>query len=249
MPEQTPSPPRTLIAVATPGEANALARAWDAALPDELHRPWRTIEVHAGIDLVVTGVGKANAAGGVASTLHPRVHDLVLSVGIAGALPLDHADEPLAPGSLVVASTCIFADEGLISPGSFQTLSGLGFPSTPTGEAIPCDARWTALVGNLADATAPIASVSTCSGTDESARDVRARTGALAEAMEGAAVALVAARLGVAMVEVRAISNTTGNRATQRWDLRAAFDRLSEWGRALPRVLERGREGHDLRGV
>ena len=57
-----------------------------------------------------------------------------------------------------------------------------------------------------------------------------ARTGAIAEAMEGGAVGVSAARVGggVWFSELRVISNTTGDRAGQRWDLSRALARLSE---------------------
>lgn len=87
------------------------------------------------------------------------------------------------------------------------------------------------MVGALAPtgwAQAPIATVSSCSGTSTRASLIAASTGAWAEAMEGAAVALVAARLGVHYAEVRVISNTTGDREGQRWDLATALARLTE---------------------
>jgi futalosine hydrolase len=54
------------------------------------------------------------------------------------------------------------------------------------------------------------------------------RTGALVEAMEGAAAALVARRLGVPMAEVRVISNTTGDRKAQRWEMSDALATLAQ---------------------
>jgi futalosine hydrolase len=74
-----------------------------------------------------------------------------------------------------------------------------------------------------------IATVSTCSGTNALAREIVTRTGAEVEAMEGAAVGLVASRLGVGFAEVRVISNTTGDRGSQQWDLPGALAALREW--------------------
>jgi len=73
----------------------------------------------------------------------------------------------------------------------------------------------------------PIATVATCSGTDAAAAEVARRTGALAEAMEGAAVVHAARRLHVPAIELRSISNTTGDRARQQWDLALALRSLS----------------------
>jgi futalosine hydrolase len=73
-----------------------------------------------------------------------------------------------------------------------------------------------------------IATVSTCSGRDDLARAVATRTGAAAEAMEGAAVALAARRMNVRYGEVRAVSNTTGDRDRQRWAIGPALAVLSD---------------------
>ena len=74
----------------------------------------------------------------------------------------------------------------------------------------------------------PIATVATCSGTDDAAREVVIRTGALAEAMEGAAVVHAALRLDLPGIELRSISNTTGDRGQQRWDLPRGLSALRE---------------------
>ena len=61
-----------------------------------------------------------------------------------------------------------------------------------------------------------------------------ARTKAVAEAMEGAAVVHAARRLGVPAIELRVISNTTGDRDNQKWDLAGA---LAALGRSLGEAL------------
>ena len=44
--------------------------------------------------------------------------------------------------------------------------------------------------------------------------------------MEGAAVAHTAQRLGIKAIEIRVISNTTGTRETQKWDINLALSNL-----------------------
>jgi futalosine hydrolase len=44
--------------------------------------------------------------------------------------------------------------------------------------------------------------------------------------MEGAAVVHAARLAGLLAIEIRAISNTTGNRDAQQWDLGLALDNL-----------------------
>lgn len=228
-----PGPPgRVLLATAAPAEGRALLRALGAD-PAWADRPWTLHRIGPRFDLIVTGIGKSNAAGAVARALDPASHRAVISTGVAGALP----GSGLAPGASVLAPRSTFADEGLESPDGFLDCAALGFPlGTPAqadGSAVHADPALLAALSPLADVQADIATVSTCSGTDALARRVRGRTGAAAEAMEGAAVGLVAARLAVPFAELRVISNTTGDRAAQAWNLPGALDAL---GRLIGRL-------------
>ena len=183
-------------------------------------RPWQLIPAARNADLVMTGVGKAAAAAGVARALNPAVHQLVLSIGIAGT----YTNAPLS--SIITATRSVFADEGVQTPRAFTDLAALGFPPTDAGMAIPIAPHVLAALSPLADQSGPIATVSTCSGTDTLAAELRQRTGAVAEAMEGAAVGLVAHRLAVPFGELRVISNTTGDRDRQVWRLHDALASL-----------------------
>lgn len=222
---------RPLIVVATAREAGAIP-GFGAGQPVS---EWTRLEwAHA--DVVISGVGKANAAAAVARTLDPARHGLVLSVGIAGALPgAGGAPPSLTIGSVVCADRCVYADEGILTPEGFTGGAAMGFALGPFDDrgvqTLPALRTLAAQHGAL---IGPVATVSTCSGTDALARAVAQRTGAIAEAMEGAAAAHAAARLGVAAAEVRAISNTTGDRARQRWDIGAALDSLNA---VLGRIL------------
>jgi futalosine hydrolase len=217
-------PDRCLIAVAAPAEARAVLAAFrgDLALAE---RTWQLTPLDAHCDLVITGIGKANAAGAVARVLDPTRHSWTLSTGVAGSLP----GSGLSIGGSVAATQAVFADEGLQTEAQFSDCAAMGFPLADfPGSAVPLDAGLVTALQPLSDAQGPIATVSTCSGTDALAQTIRERTGALAEAMEGAAVALVARRLGFRSAELRIVSNTTGRRDGQRWDLRGALARLSD---------------------
>jgi futalosine hydrolase len=206
-----------VLVVAASAEANA---AFDGAGAPRTADTWCHHRLNDRLGLLISGIGKANAGAATARLVDPATTSCVVSLGLAGALP----GSGLRPGDVVVATRSVFADEGLLTPDGFQTCAEMGLPIAPHGDEPPASP---AILGTLeADARAPVATVSTCSGTDEAARLVVARTGAVAEAMEGAAVLLVAARLGIPGVEVRIISNTTGDRARQRWDLAGALARL-----------------------
>lgn len=118
----------------------------------------------------------------------------------------------------------------MITREGFTSISEMGFPvaTFAEGNSIPADpdAR-DRLAGLLPDAiVGSIATVATCSGTDGLAMQIADRTGAIAEAMEGAAVLHAAGLLGAPALEIRTISNRTGERERQGWDLEAAFTAL-----------------------
>ncbi len=212
---------RLLLAVAAESEARAILSACDAD-PRWAQTQWLAHRLADDRDLVVTGIGKANAAGAVSRVAASTEYSLIISLGVAGALP----GSALNIGDAVVAVRSVFADEGLVTPERFEPMSELGFAPAPglTDQSVPSDTEAAGAYLSLSGAAAgPIATVSTCSGTDERAAEIVARTGALAEAMEGAAVGLVAHRFGIRFAEVRLISNTTGLRSDQVWDLPAAL--------------------------
>ncbi|MCB9845955.1 MAG: futalosine hydrolase [Phycisphaeraceae bacterium] len=240
---------RVLVVVAAPLEAEAVLRA---AGVDEgwAGVPWTPHRIGDGVDLVVSGVGKACAAG--ATVAGWRGHEWVLSLGIGGALP----GSGLALGTVVGATWAVLADEGVRTGGGFEDLARMGFPPVEGMEAGSKGAgRWMrdepgrVAAGMAVEAGLPraievqvrgvIATVSTCSGTDALAAEVVARTGAVVEAMEGAAVGVAARRLSrakgveIGFGEVRVVSNTTGDRERQVWDVKGASPRLGEVARAI----------------
>lgn len=224
---------RVLAAVAAPAEARAvLVRA--GADPGLAAHAWELHPLGDRLDLLVTGVGKANAAGAVSRLLDPDRHAGVVNLGVAGALP----GAGLELGAVVVAHESVYADEGLLLPdGRFVDCGAMGFPlAPPLGVRFPGTPAWISALEPLGveAGLCGVATVSTCSGSDDLAARVRGRTGAGAEAMEGAAVGQAVARLGthhratLGFAEVRVISNTTGDRPGQRWDLAGALARLGD---------------------
>jgi futalosine hydrolase len=213
---------RTLIVVAAPRECRAVIDglgAHDLNLPDS----WIPVPIDR-FDVVMSGVGKSNAAGAAARFLDPSAHARVLSVGIAGSLP----GSALELLDLVIATESVFADEGIGADTGFIPISEAGFGPFRDGSlSAQHDPSW---LGIPEARRGTIATVSWCSGSDSCAQGVVDRTGAICEAMEGASVALAANRVDPDIVtgELRVISNTTGDRATQRWALDDSLDRLRE---------------------
>lgn len=198
---------------------------------------WVRLPLGSGCDAVVTGVGKANAAGAVARTLDLTRHAGVLNAGIAGLLPSEprsgietgtYKFGPDSLGLVVLGTSSVFADEGVATPTGFLGFSDVGFPLVGDADEVPIDPVWHDHLARFSDVEGGIATVSTCSGTDAMARAVHDRTGAIAEACEGAAAGTSAGRVGVRFAEIRVLSNTTGDREGQRWAMGPALDRLGE---------------------
>jgi futalosine hydrolase len=173
--------------------------------------------------VVVGGIGRTNAAVATTTAIHDEgPFDFVISAGVAGSLP----DSGLSIGDIVVASSCFYVEEGLITPDGFQDMKAMGFSLGDfSGNTVPVDSTLLGRLGAIG-VTGSIATVATCSGTDEQAALVADRTCCLCEAMEGAAVVHAARLAGLLAIEIRAISNTTGNRDAQQWDLGLALDNL-----------------------
>jgi futalosine hydrolase len=68
----------------------------------------------------------------------------------------------------------------------------------------------------------------TCTGTDDDAQAIEARTGGAVESMEGAAIAHVAALAGIPVGEIRGISNLVGNRDRSSWRVKEAASAAQE---------------------
>lgn len=182
--------------------------------------------------VIAGGIGRTNAAAATTQAiLEHGPFRAVCSVGIAGVLP--GAD--LAIGETLVAEACIYAEEGLLTSDAFMDVAAMGFSLGDfPGNQVPVDKELLQQL-NQHMPTGRIATVATCSGSDLQAELIARRTSAIAEAMEGAAVVHAARRLGVPAIEIRTISNTTGDRQHQQWDLDGALHAMS---RDIPSILE-----------
>ncbi len=197
---------RILIITAVQAEADAIGRP-------------------SGTFVVAGGIGRTNAAAATtAAILSDGPFTWVMSAGIAGALP----NSELGIGEIVIANKCVYAEEGLITPGGFQDMKQMGFSlGNFEGNSVPVDSWMLELLSPLGTVGA-IATVSTCSGTDERAELVEERTGCICEAMEGAAVVHAANRVSASGIEIRTISNTSGDRDSQQWDIELALNNLGQ---------------------
>ncbi len=184
------------------------------------------------------GVGKAAAAATLAAELAAvpaaRRPSVLVLYGVGGALPARAPEVPLGVGELCVVVEDVLADDGRQEVGRFVDLAGLGFGEVRFAMDRARSARAARLLGVR---TVGGATVSACSATDAAAAQIAARTGALVESMEGAAVALVCARFGVGLVQLRAVANRTGDRYAEGADFAGAIAWLHA---GLARLVEAG---------
>jgi futalosine hydrolase len=202
------------------------ARPLDLGLPAAVRGRCGEMPVLA----IATGVGKTNAAHGVTLAIERAAPAGILSFGVAGAFP----GSGLRVGELAVATAEVYGDEGSFSPAGWLSTRELGFPlaASPAGPCyneFPLDRERTAAAARLLEGagqgvrTGTFVTLSSCSGTDARAAEVESRFGAIAETMEGAAHAHVAALRDLPFLEVRGISNVVEDRDPARWDLPAAI--------------------------
>jgi futalosine hydrolase len=173
------------------------------------------------VTIVCTGVGPVNAAHAVTVAITQRRPDAILVCGVGGAYP----GSGLAVGDVVCADIECYGDLGASSPAGFLDMRSLGFPIIPGSPPVYND---------LPLQVSPVArrvkfvTVSTCTGIDDVAREIEARTGGAVENMEGAAVAHVACLHGIPAGELRGISNLVTNREISAWKLKEAAQAAQE---------------------
>lgn len=206
---------------------------------------WRRALRELDLSVALSGVGKSVAAARTAALASTSSYQLCVNVGIAGAF----RESGLAPGDVVVATDEVLADEGTLTPSGFVPLDLMNLPYTwgfnhfqlphPLGMKPELLSMANGELG-FRVVTGSLCTVSTCSGTDERAREIYARYGCLAESMEGASCAIAARTAHTPFVEVRGISNFTGDRYPAQWRIpeaaenaqRVVLQLLESWSEA-----------------
>jgi futalosine hydrolase len=237
-----------LVVVAAPSEAKAVAAALNCNPPI---CNWEPVPAGEGWSLIRSGVGKVNATIATTRALATFTQPpIVLNLGVCGALPSITNSPALPLLSIVLATASGYSDEGALTTTGFIDMSSLGFPMWDGASA---DKGRSSLINTDPPLRAtlesalrphfttrlhlgPIATVSTCSGTDAAAHETAARTSAIAEAMEGAAIAHALqpiANTAHNFAELRVVSNTTGDRDKQTWDLPGSLAMLTQLTVAL----------------
>ncbi len=183
----------------------------------------------AGNDIVLShcGIGQVNMAIQLTRLLNKYTPDAVLLCGCGGFYPASG----LKIGDLALAITEFHADLGVATAGEFIPLEHLNLPQQPelapvVRQSFPLDRQ---LLKHARQVFPEIvcgtfATVNCCSGTPDLSRELEQRSGAICENMEGAAAAQVCESFGIPLLELRGMSNPTGSREPQQWDINAGAE-------------------------
>jgi futalosine hydrolase len=183
--------------------------------------------------VLCVGTGKTAAAVTLARALALEPAALVVAFGVAGAYP----GSGLAIGDVCLVAQDLLADDGVEDEHGFRDLAAMELGTNGPWHADP--ARTTELASLLACPVVLAATVSTCSATDRASTLLAARTSAAIETMEGAAIAAACQYADVPWIQLRAVSNRTGDRSAAGWDLPRALHALHEAVRASAAALQR----------
>ncbi|MEE9385713.1 MAG: futalosine hydrolase [Nannocystaceae bacterium] len=201
-----------------------------------------------GVAPLALGVGKTASASTLTDALvrNPEIRGVLL-FGVCGAYRrrAGGSESALAVGDLCVVDSEWLADEGVDTPDGFLSLSDLDLGSEGGAGAVgPFAAdqlRSAAAADQLGAPRVHGVTVSTCNAADTRAERVVRRSQAvwpgverdLVETMEGAAVAWVCGWRRMPWLQVRCVSNWTGDRCWGQWQLETAIDRVQRAVRTL----------------
>lgn len=224
--------PRILFCVAAPAECRSVLEAFGVA---ERPSSGGLARLAEGVDLLATGVGPTVSGVNAAAGLAAADYSAAISLGIGGAYP-DSGVELL---QTVLSTRSVLADQGRQDADSFAGLAEMGFGPFAGRDEAATSPELVEALSPLADRQGPVATVGAASGSDARAAELEQRSGAIVEAMEGAAVHLACLRAGVAFAELRVISNRVGDRGRHPWRLAEALDRLGPLAREAAGALRR----------
>jgi futalosine hydrolase len=176
---------------------------------------------------LVTGVGCLETAV-VLTRFLAREHrpiTAIINCGVAGAF----VGAGPAILDLCLADHETQADAGVWTPDGILAFDTITVPTRFPLHGPLLDQAHTILTGHgLTPWLGPMVSVLAVSGTQARGEGLRTRFSALAENMEGAAVARVAQEFLLPCLELRAISNMVEDRDLTGWQLAPAMERLAE---------------------
>lgn len=176
-------------------------------------------------DILVTGVGMMATAWQLAKYISIKKPELVLQAGIAGCF-----DTNIPLTKVFSVKTDLVGDLGVQEQGVWKDVFDMGlsmatrFPFTRKELRNPHKE----LLKKIKLPRAKAITVNTISSGKKQAAERFAHYGALLESMEGAALHYVCLQENIPFVQLRSISNYTGERNKKKWRIAEAIETLNK---------------------
>jgi futalosine hydrolase len=177
-----------------------------------------------GCQIAVCGFGPVQSIVETAALLANGQFERVTLIGIAGTY--DETQLPI--GSATFFDSVCVTDIGAGQGTEFQSAAELGWPSVASkmgsetaGEILP-------LTSPMGPTNHRLLTVCSASGNQWVANERAMQYQAVAEDMEGFAVALLCRKFGIACSILRGISNLAGDRHHSRWQITPALEAVIE---------------------
>lgn len=176
------------------------------------------------VDVLITGVGVPSAVYHLQKRIHQVDYDLIIQAGIAGGFSAG-----IALGQVVSVKQDCFADIGFEEKELFTPVFDTGFADK---DEFPFTNGW--LLNspeNLQYAGLPEVKAITVNKVSDSVLQKQqfiSRFNADIETMEGAALHYVCLQEQIPFLQIRAISNSVGERDKTKWNLDVSIENLSK---------------------
>lgn len=180
-------------------------------------------DLNPGVELLICGVGIPSTIFHLTKRLLQQKYDLVIQAGIGGSF-----SGKLKKGSVVAIETDAFADLGVEEKNKFKTIFQMGFGDENTfpfkNGLLP---NPSGVIGMAGLKKVNAVTINTIHDNKKRARRIEKMFDASVESMEGAAFHLVCLQLDVPFLQLRAISNTVGERDKNKWKVNEAIGNLN----------------------
>lgn len=182
------------------------------------------INMHANIDILITGVGAPATIYNLQKRLHKVDYDLVIQAGIAGAF-----STALNLGETVLVKQDTFGDIGAEENNTFTSFIGSNLISA---QEFPYANGWLINAAGIPKSST-LKSVKgiTVNKVSDSILQKQQLINVFdpqIETMEGAALHYVCLQEEIPFRQIRTISNYVGIRDKKQWKIREAFENLNE---------------------
>ncbi len=194
-----------------------------AATVKEIAPTMEWIKERKDIQLLITGVGITAATYALSAFLRNKRPGQVVQAGIGGSFSEDYP-----PGSLALIGEEVIADLGAIENGKITNVFDMGLADHnqhPYVNGMLVNPQRGMRNFNLNFVRG--ATINCVSSTPQQVAMIREKYNPVIESMEGAALHYVCLMEDVPFLQLRAVSNFTGERNKANWKIREAIENLN----------------------